>query len=78
MCLRKDLYSCCGVKRKGRIRAVAKNQMDRAERLPSDDILACLLARRGPRLMLLIFVHVVYAIQLSQNMIVCQIMSDTM
>ena len=26
--------------------------------------------------MLLIFVHVVYAIQLSQNMIVCQIMSD--
>ena len=33
------LYNCCGVNRKGRIRAVPKNQMDRAERFPPDDML---------------------------------------
>ena len=35
----KHLYSCCGVKRKGSIRAVPKNQIERAERFPSDDML---------------------------------------
>ena len=63
------LYNCCGVNRKGRIRAVPKNQMDRAERIPPDDMLT---HRRGHRMMLLIFVHVYgCAIKLSQIMIVC-------
>ena len=68
------LYSCCGVKRKGRTSAETKNQIDSAERFPSDDM----IERMRQWMMLLIFVHVygLRALQPSQNMIVCLWMSN--